>query len=84
MGYLKYLKQAWAKPRENLGEAYRKRLVEWRAENSIMRVEHPTRPDRARALGFKAKQGFVIARVRVMRGGKKNPQIHKGRDGGDL
>jgi large subunit ribosomal protein L15e len=49
----------------------------------IERVEHPTRPDRARALGFRAKQGFVIARVRVVRGGKKNPRIMKGRDGGN-
>lgn len=84
MGYLKYLKEAWAKPRANLGEAHRQRLVEWRQENSITRVEYPTRIDRARALGYKAKQGFIVARVRVIRGGKKNPQIHKGRDGGDL
>ena len=84
MGYLKYVKEAWKKPRENLGEAYRLRLVEWRRENSIERVEKPTRPDRAKALGYKSKQGFVVARVRVIRGGKKNPQIHKGRDGGDL
>ncbi len=84
MGYLKYVKEAWKKPRESLGEAYRLRLVEWRAGNSIERLENPTRPDRARALGYKAKQGFVVARVRVIRGGKNNPQIHKGRDGGDL
>ena len=84
MGYLKYVKQAWKQPRENLGQAYKDMLFKWRRENSIERVEYPTRPDRARALGYKSKQGFVITRVRVIRGGKKNPSIKKGRDGGNL
>lgn len=84
MGYLKYVKAAWKQPRETLGQEYKNMLVQWRKENSIERVERPTRIDRARALGYRAKQGFVIARVRVKRGGKKNPAIKKGRDGGDL
>lgn len=84
MGYLKYIKEAWKQPRKNLGQAYKDKLVEWRRANSIERVEHPTRPDRARSLGFKAKQGFVVARVRVIRGNKNNPSIKKGRDGGNL
>lgn len=84
MGYLKYVKEAWKQPKKNLGQAYKQKLVQWRRENAVERVEHPTRPDRAKSLGFKAKQGFVVARVRVVRGGKKNPSIHKGRDGGDL
>ncbi len=84
MGYLKYIKEAWKKPRENLGEAYRQRLVEWRRAESVERVEYPTRIDRARSLGYRAKQGFVVVRVRVKRGGKKNPQIMSGRDGGNM
>lgn len=84
MGYLKYVKEAWKKPRENLGQAYKDKLVQWRREDAITRAEYPTRIDRARSLGYKAKQGFVIARVRVKRGGKNNPAIHKGRDGGNL
>lgn len=84
MGYLKYLRKAWKKPRENMGESYRQDLIRWRAGNSIVRVERPTRLDRARALGYRAKQGFVVARVRVIRGGKRNPHIMKGRKGGNL
>ena len=84
MGYLKYVKQAWMKPRENLGDSYKQMIIAWRKENSIERVAYPTRIDRARALGYRAKQGFVIARVRVLRGGKKNPAVKKGRDGGNL
>ena len=33
----------------------------------------PTRPDKARRLGYKAKQGYVIYRIRVRRGGRKRP-----------
>ena len=84
MGYQKYVQALWQQPRENLKESYRTRLVEWRRQHSIERVEHPTRIDRARRLGYRAKQGFVIARVRVKRGGKNNAAIKKGRDGGNL
>ena len=84
MGYQKYIQKLWKQPRANLGQAYKDKLVQWRRELSITRVEFPTRIDRARRLGYKAKQGFVIARVRVKRGGKNNPSIHKGRDGGNL
>jgi len=83
MGYLKYVKEAWKQPKANLGQEYKNKLVAWRKDDAIVRVEHPTRIDRARTLGYKAKQGFAVARVRVIRGGKKNPRIMKGRDGGN-
>merc|ERR1711890_228762 len=35
------------------------------------RASKPTRPEKARALGYKAKQGHVIYRVRVRRGCRK-------------
>lgn len=71
-----YMKEAWRKPKL---EELRKRLVEWRKSNAIVRVEKPTRLDRARELGYKAKRGFVIARVRLARGGRKRPRRKKGR-----
>jgi large subunit ribosomal protein L15e len=40
---------------------------------SIHRVSRPSRPDKARRLGYKAKQGYVIYRTRVRRGGRKKP-----------
>ncbi len=83
MGYLKYIKEAWKNPRKNLGQKYKDMLFAFRRENAIVRLEHPTRMDRARALGYKAKQGYVVARIRLIRGGKNNPRIHKGRDGGN-
>jgi large subunit ribosomal protein L15e len=55
------------------------RLLTWRSEQTVTRLEHPTRLDRARALGFKAKGGFVIVRVRVRRGGQRKRAIIAGR-----
>ncbi len=60
-------------------EMWKRRLAEWRKEHSVTRVEKPTRPDRARALGYKAKQGFVVARVRVRKGKRKRPKFKGGR-----
>ncbi|MBI2598384.1 MAG: 50S ribosomal protein L15e [Candidatus Diapherotrites archaeon] len=48
---------------------YMERLIEFRKPaESIVRVERPTNLPRARALGYKAKKGFVVARVRVRKG----------------
>ena len=76
-GVSEYLRKAWRKPEEL--EAYRSRLIEWRKSKAIERVERPLRLDRAHALGYKAKKGFVVARVRLSRGGRKRPKIRKGR-----
>ncbi|KAG5990277.1 hypothetical protein E4U43_004318, partial [Claviceps pusilla] len=45
----------------------------YRQLNVIHRASRPSRPDKARRLGYKAKQGYVIYRVRVRRGGRKRP-----------
>jgi len=73
----KYIAEAWAKPEKSyVKELMRQRLIKWRKQSAIVRIEKPTRIDRARRLGYKAKQGFTIARVRVRRGGlrKKRPK----------
>ncbi len=77
MGMYKYVRNIWKKPKQN--ELWRERLVAWRKENVTMKLERPTRIDRARSLGYKAKQGFVVVRQRVKRGGHTRPQIKKGR-----
>jgi large subunit ribosomal protein L15e len=56
----------------------RLRCWEYRQYPMVLRVSRPSRPDKARRLGYKAKQGFVIYRVRVRRGGRKR-KIRKGR-----
>lgn len=74
-----YISKTWKRPKESLGPLWRNRLIKWRKSNTIERVEKPTRLDRARALGYKAKKGFVIARVRIRRGGRKRPKPKGGR-----
>ena len=65
---------AWHKPQEKLGDAYKQKLIAWRAEEVVQKIERPTRLDRAHSLGYKAKQGVVIVRVRLKGGGRKRPR----------
>lgn len=71
-----YIRQAWKKPDAKI---LRERMIEWRKGNVLTAVDKPLRLDRARALGYKAKKGFVIIRVRIKRGGHKRPRPNKGR-----
>ncbi|MDH5532584.1 MAG: 50S ribosomal protein L15e, partial [Candidatus Bathyarchaeota archaeon] len=76
----KYVARAWKKPEASfVKELMWHRLIEWRRQPAVLRVERPTRIDRARKLGYKAKQGFVVTRVRVRRGGFKRKRPKAGR-----
>jgi large subunit ribosomal protein L15e len=75
-----FVRDAWKDPdRSYVKELQWRRMIEWRKAGSFQRVERPTRIDRARALGYKAKQGYVIVRARVRKGGLRKPQIKGGR-----
>lgn len=74
-----YMAMLWRSPTREYENYIRQRLVEWRRQPSIVRVEAPTRLDRARRLGYKAKLGFVIVRVRVRKGGLRKPRPRSGR-----
>ena len=75
-GMYHHLRQAWKKPDI---KTLRERMIEWRKSNVIVKVEKPLRLDKARALGYKAKKGFVVLRVRILRGGRKKTRPRKGR-----
>ena len=79
MSMYKYVRKLWKSPKKNMPELWRERLIAWRREPSTVRIKKPTRIDKARSLGYKAKQGFIVARQKVLRGGHKRPQIKKGR-----
>ncbi|MCL5408020.1 MAG: 50S ribosomal protein L15e [Candidatus Thermoplasmatota archaeon] len=57
----------------------RQRMTEWRASGTVERISTPTKLSRARALGYKAKPGFVVVRVKVNRGNIHKPKILGGR-----
>ncbi|KAI9726420.1 MAG: 60S ribosomal protein L15 [Chrysothrix sp. TS-e1954] len=72
MGALKYVEELQKRKQSDVARfLFRVRCWELRQLNVIHRASRPSRPDKARRLGYKAKQGFVIYRVRVRRGGRK-------------
>ena len=77
MGMYKRMRELWQSP--EIKPILREYLIKWRREPAVTRVERPTRIDRARSLGYKAKKGFIIARVRLLRGGRQRPRFKGGR-----
>ncbi len=73
----KYLREGQGSA--ELRELMRRRMRGWRRAPAIVRVERPTRLDRARALGYKAKQGVVVVRARVRKGGRRKVRPRRGR-----
>ena len=57
----------------------RERAVLLRKEPAMLRLERPTRHDRARAVGYRAKEGVVVVRARVSRGGMRKKRPVSGR-----
>lgn len=80
MAAYSYLAEAWKRPDEGIVRALRTtRLVQWRRGPSVAKLDHPTRINRARSLGYKAKQGVITARIRIHRGpmNVERPKIRK-------
>ncbi|CAD6226616.1 unnamed protein product [Miscanthus lutarioriparius] len=74
MGAYKYVSELWRRKQSDVMRfVQRVRCWEYRQQPAIVRLTRPTRPDKARRLGYKAKQGYVVYRVRVRRGGRKRP-----------
>ncbi|MFQ5531790.1 MAG: 50S ribosomal protein L15e [Candidatus Nanoarchaeia archaeon] len=70
------LRELWKKPGREL---VHEKMIQWRAGNAAVVVDKPLRLDRARALGYKAKKGFVVVRIRVNRGGRTRSRHTHGR-----
>lgn len=61
MGAYKYMQEIWRKKQSDVMR-YLQRIRTWhyRQLNRIHRCPRPTRPEKARRLGYKAKQGMAI------------------------
>ncbi|MEW6011732.1 MAG: 50S ribosomal protein L15e [Euryarchaeota archaeon] len=76
----KYIRDAWKNPDKSyVRELMWERAPQWRRESIIERIDRPTRIDRARSLGYKAKKGYVVVRTRVRRGGRRKSRFKAGR-----
>lgn len=77
MGLHKHISEVWKKPKASIPPRYRtERMAGWRRDPVFQRIEKPTRIDAARRVGYKAKQGVVVVRTRVRRGGLRKGKIH--------
>jgi large subunit ribosomal protein L15e len=75
-----HIRDAWKDPDDGkLAQLQWERQQDWRNQGAIERIERPTRLDRARSLGYKAKQGVVLARVSVRKGGARKRRHKAGR-----
>ena len=77
MGMYKYIRNTW-RSQEN-DAVMKERLISWRKQPATVRLEHPTRLDRARSLGYRAKPGIFVVRECVSRGGRKREMMDGGR-----
>jgi len=72
--------KAWRRPESSyVKELMQERLMLWRRQEAILRLDKPTRLDRARRLGYKGKPGYIVVRVRVRRGGLRKTRPKMGR-----
>merc|ERR1711959_35655 len=72
MGAYKYLQELWRKKKSDVMRfVMRVRCWEYRQLPVVHRASKPSRLDKARTMGYKAKQGYAVWRVRIRRGGRK-------------
>ena len=71
--------QIWLNMWKTNSDELRAKTTLWRNEPTINRIQHPSRLDRARRLGYKAKQGIIVVRTRVGRGGMRKQRPTSGR-----
>ena len=73
----KHIRDDWGSQEQS--KLIKQRMHEWRHGPAVVRVAKPTRLDRAHALGYKAKQGVVVARAKVRKGGRRKVRPWRGR-----
>jgi len=79
-GLYGYLSLMWRRARNSfIWNLVKERMIQWRREPSIVRLSKPTRLDKARRYGYKAKQGIIVVRVRVRKGPMNRRRPRSGR-----
>jgi large subunit ribosomal protein L15e len=69
----------WINMWKSKASELKSKAILWRTEPTIHRIQRPSRIDRARRLGYKAKQGIIVVRARVGRGGMRKQRPVAGR-----
>ena len=67
MGAYKYMQELWRKKQSDaMRFLLRVRCWQYRQLSSIHRAPRPTRPEKARRLGYRAKQGMIMLIVSTL------------------
>src|SRR5918996_1100180 len=74
-----YISATWTKMWKSNNDELKSKSISWRREPVLHKIPRPSRLDRARRLGYKAKQGIIIVRARVGRGGMRKQRPVAGR-----
>ena len=69
----------WLQMWKNNSIELRNRAINWRRQNAMTRIDRPSRLLRARRLGYKAKEGIIVVRLRVGTGGMRKQRPRGGR-----
>uniref|UniRef100_A0A2I3TGG9 Ribosomal protein L15 n=1 Tax=Pan troglodytes TaxID=9598 RepID=A0A2I3TGG9_PANTR len=82
MGAYPHIQELWRKKQSHVMR-FLLRVSCWQycQLSALHRAPRPTQPDKVRRPGCKAKQGYVICRIHVHRGGRKRP-VPKGATNG--
>lgn len=68
MGAYKYITETLQKQYKERDASFRSKIIAWRSSPAIQKIEYPSNLARARRLGYKAKQGYVLVRTRIDKG----------------
>ena len=79
MGAYKYIQENLEKQYKVRDEFYRQKMMAWRNGPVMEKVEYPSNLPRARRLGFKAKQGYIVVRTKIEKGRRTRRKMMGGR-----
>jgi large subunit ribosomal protein L15e len=82
MGAYSYMRKSFQDSFKSRSEQLRQRISLWRKQRTIERIKRSSDLPRARALGYKAKRGVYLARVRIRRGKRARDKPDQGRKPG--
>ena len=77
-GLYQYIRNTWKVRKTGAESLMKRRMIEYRKGPRFKKIDKPTKLSNARALGYKAKKGFVLVRVKIKRGGRRRPLYGRG------
>ena len=79
MGAYEHIRKTFITEYKERSKPFKDRVRAWRRETTVVRAERPTNLARARTLGYRAKPGYVVVRVKIKKGMRKRPMPAGGR-----